>query len=169
MMLQPLSTDLVAQACSIFLALAYPGGEAAIPEKKRHLLQLPSGRLMFDHVDNDARTRECCQLIPAGTGGVKVMLLRLGCCHYPHLKLKAQLIDDAGGGAWLFGVDTHDSFSSSSFLPPPDHPEAAAWRKMQADNVDLKQRIEAAWDQAGLLTFNGLLRRDLPPNLPSLS
>jgi hypothetical protein len=169
MMKQPLSTDLVGQACRIFLELAYPGGEPAIPEKKRHLLRLPSGRLMINHLESNPLTCQCCQLLPAGTRDIRVLLIRLGCPHHPHLKLKAQLIEEEGSGEWLFGVDTHDSFSASSFLPPPDHPEAAAWRKLQAANVDLKQRIEAAWEQAGLLTFNGLLRRDLPKSYPSLS
>jgi hypothetical protein len=171
MIMQCLTTDLMGQACKIFLTLAYPGGEAAIPAAKRHLLGLPAGLMMLDHLDGDPVTRGFCQVAPAKTADIRLLLLRLGCRHYPNLKLKAQLIDDdpQGEGAWLFSVDTHDGFSSTSFLPPPDHPEAAAWLKIQADNVALKQQIEAAWEQAGLLTFNGLLRRDLPKAHPSFS
>jgi len=33
--------------------------------------------------------------------------------------------------------------------------------EMQLANVTLKEKIEASWEEAGLLTFNGLLRRDL--------
>jgi len=160
--MQPLTTDLIGQACRIFLSLAYPDGDTAIPPRKRHLLQLPPGVPMLDHLDADQVTRDCCQVIPGKAGGARALLLRLGCCHYPNLKLKANLIDDDRQSVWLFSVDTHDAFSSTSFLPPADHPDAAAWLKMQAANVALKEKIEAAWDKAGLLTFNGLLRRDLP-------
>ena len=96
-------------------------------------------------------------------------MLRLGCCHYPNLKLKTQIIKDGSESEWLFSVDTHDAFSSTSFLPPPHHPDAPRWRILQADNCALKQKIEAAWEDAGLLTFNALLRRDLPKVLPSFS
>jgi hypothetical protein len=167
--MQRLSTDLVRQACAIFLSLAYPGGEASTPEKRRRLLHLPSDRLMVEQIAGDAPLQECCQVIPAQGDAVRMVLIRLGCCHYPNLKLKVQLVGEGREADWLFGVDTHDSFSANCFLPPPDHPDAAAWRKLQADNAALKQKIEAAWDHAGLLTFNGLLRRDLPKCRPSLS
>jgi hypothetical protein len=167
--MQRLTTDLVAQACRIFFSLAYPGGDATIPAAKQRLLQLPAGLEMVQVVETEASMSGCCQVIPSGTGGVRAVLVRLGCCHYPNLKLKAQLIQDGQESDWLFSVDTHDAFSSTSFLPPPEHPEAPAWRSLQAANVALKEKIEAAWDKAGLLTFNGLLRRDLPTTKPSHS
>jgi hypothetical protein len=167
--MHPLSTDLVSQACRIFFSLAYPGGEDAVPEKKRHLLHLPPGLLMLDFVEAVCFAPDCCQVIRAKSGGDRALLLRLGCCHYPNLKLKTQIIEDGRESEWLFSVDTHDAFSSTSFLPPADHRDAARWRMMQADNCALKQKIEAAWEEAGLLTFNALLRRDLPKVLPSFS
>ena len=41
------------------------------------------------------------------------------------------------------------------------HPDAAAWIALQAANRELKGRIERAWEAAGLLTHNSLLRREL--------
>jgi hypothetical protein len=166
--MQPLSTDLIGQACRIFLAAAYPGGEKAVPVNKQFWLSLRPGLAMLDLVGEPA-VKECCQVVPAKSGGVRALLFRLGCSGYPNLKLKVQLIEDHPDDSWLFSVDTHDGFSATSFLPPAGHPEAAAWTAMQAANVALKQRIEAAWQEAGLLTFNGLLRRGLGTVLPSLS
>ncbi len=165
-----LTTDLVRQATRLFVSLAYSGGEAAVPARKRALLDLPPGKEMVAQLADDPSLRECCQLVAGKNGRSRALLIRLGCNHYPHLKLKAQLIDHEDGDLWLFSVDTHDAFSARSFLPPAGHPEAAAWASIQAANAALKERIEAAWEQAGLLTFNALLRRDLeqarPPSVP---
>ena len=60
-------------------------------------------------------------------------------------------------------VDTHDAFSKTAVYPPPDHPDAAAWAKLQTTNRQLKEAIERAFEAAGLLTFNALLRGDLTP------
>jgi len=162
-----LTTDLISQACRVFLPLAYPGGEAAIPARKRPLLDLPPGQAILAYLPTDPAVRECCQIVSAKTGGVRSLLIRLGCAHYPHLKLKAQLVHHDQGDLWLFSVDTHDAFSATSFLPPPGHPDGARWAELQTANASVKGRIEAAWEQAGLMTFNGLLRRDLDQAGPS--
>lgn len=78
---------------------------------------------------------------------------RLGCTHYPHLKLQVVNTDD---GSLVFSVDTHDAVQLQ-----PDHPDWPRWRQLQTANRELKTRIERAWDAEGLLTFNGLLRREL--------
>jgi hypothetical protein len=162
-----LTTDLVSQACRIFLSQAYPDGDSAVPPRKRLLLELQGGQDMLPYLESTAGLKEACQVVKAADGSVRGLLVRLGCCHYPHLKLKAQLIDHESGSEWLFSVDTHDGFSASHFLPPPDHPDAAAWTEMQHANAALKQRIETAWEQAGMTTFNALLRRDLQTDRPS--
>jgi len=164
--MQRLTTDLISQACRVFLGLAYPGGETQIPPAKRHVLLLPSGLPILDYVASDAAMQSFCQTEQGKISGGKILLVRLGCVHYPNLKLKVQLPAGDPQGEWVFSVDTHDAFSSTSFLPPPDHPDAERWTAMQAANVALKEKIESAWEQAGLLTFNGLLRRDLPGARP---
>src|SRR4051812_46417641 len=142
--MQCLTTDLVSQACRIFLALAYPAGESAIPAKKRILLGLPSCLDIFEFMGNEPAMLDCCQSVCSATGESRALLIRVGCKHYPHLKLKAQLVGEEEKREWLFSVDTHDAYSSTTFLPPPDHPDAGAWRTVQAANVALKEKIEAA-------------------------
>src|SRR5262249_51974346 len=116
--MQRLTTDLISQASRIFLSLAFPGGEEAIPARRRHLLTLPPAQPILDRLAADAALRDCCQVINGKNGDVRAVLVRLGCTHYPHLKLKAQLCDDGNGGVWIFAVDTHDAFSRTSFVPP---------------------------------------------------
>ncbi len=180
--MQCLTTDLIGQACRIFLLLAYPGGEgegegegeAVIPAAKLPFLALPPGLAMLDLIGADAAVGGCCQVSAAKCGGGKAkLLLRLGCCHYPHLKLKVQHFtndegEGEGEGVWLFSVDSHDSFSPTSVVPPRGHPDAEAWMAMQTANRVLKEKIEAAWEEAGLATFNGILRRQLQNPQPQL-
>jgi hypothetical protein len=162
-----LTTDLVSQACRIFFAEAYCGGESTIPPRRRLLLEMQPGQEMLPYLEATPALKESCQVVTGKNGCARALLIRLGCNHYPHLKLKTQLIDHEGGDEWLFSVDTHDGFSATNFLPPPDHPDAAAWMEMQHANAALKQRIEAAWEEAGLMTFNALLRRDLQADRPA--
>jgi hypothetical protein len=165
--MQRLTTDQVVQACRLFLPLAYCA-EASIPAKRRCFLDLPAGEDMFAYLAGNAAANEWCQVV-GKDGQVQALLIRLGCSHYPNLKLKIQRVNHDLGPEWLFSVDTHDAFSKTSFLPPPNHPEAAAWMELQKRNTALKECIEAAWERAGLATFNGLLRRDLEPGRPSLA
>jgi len=161
-----LTTDLVCQASRIFLEQAYPGGESAIPARKRLVLEIPSGQEMLAYLTATQALKDTCQVVRTKAGEFRALLLRLGCTHYPHLKLKAQPVDQSNGD-WCFSVDTHDAFSSTSFLPPPGHPDAAKWQQLQCANAALKERIEAAWEKSGLMTFNALLRRDLDQSGPS--
>jgi len=55
-----LTTDLVSQACAIFLSHAYPGGESTIPPRKRLLLELQPGQEMLPYLQN---TRESRRLV----------------------------------------------------------------------------------------------------------
>ena len=163
-----LTTDLLGQACRVFLPLAYPAGENAMPVKRRCFLHLPGGETVLAYLGRDTVANECCQVLHRN-GQEHALLVRLGCAHYPHLKLKVQRLQDELDDIWVFAVDTHDAFSKTSFLPPPDHPEGPAWTNLQLQNGALKEQIEAAWEQAGLWTFKGLLRRDLgqgPPAQP---
>jgi hypothetical protein len=162
--MQDLTTDLVGKACAIFLRYAYPGGEAAVPAKKRGYLDLPPGQALAEFLRASPDSLAICQTLSAKQGGPGYAL-RLGCAAFPHLKLKVQWLGSREPGMWVFAVDTHDAFSSDCFSPPPGHPEAEAWRRLQIGNQHLKEQIERAWAAAGLMTFNGLLRNDLekPP------
>jgi len=141
-----LTTALLAKACRIFLALAYADGE--VPESKKLY------REIRDHQPLESLLKPpVCQPVPDPEGGTRGYALRLGCSHFPHMKLQ---VIDCGAGTCVFGVDTHDAMAID-----PSHPDAGRWLQLQSANRCLKQRIERAWEEAGLLTFNALLRDEL--------
>jgi hypothetical protein len=144
-----LTTTLLSRACRTFLTLAYPNGVASIPPAKAAYFDLdpalPLEALLAPPL---------CQAVPAADGRVRGYALRLGSAHYPHLKM--QVIDCDQTGTWVFGVDTHDCLRLE-----PGHPDYVGWLRLQAANRQLKDKIEQAWAAVGLLTFPGLLRRDL--------
>jgi hypothetical protein len=143
-----LTVALLDRACRIFLQLAYPGGEHTIPPPRRDFL-----RLAPDQPLERVLVPPLCQALPAPGGGSRGYALRLGSANHPHLKLQAVRHDDT---TWLFAVDTHDAIPLE-----PDHPDAARWAQLRTANRRLKEQIERAWEAAGLLTFNGLLRQEL--------
>src|SRR5947207_3248312 len=143
-----LDTALLRQACHIFLTLAYPDGDGSIPAPRRALLHLS-----VDAPLEKWLTPPICQPV-LGEGGVQGYAWRLGCRHFPHLKLRATNQDH--GESWVFSVDTHDAVRVG-----PNHPDAPRWAQLQQANQRLKEQIERAWEAAGLLTFDALLRRDL--------
>jgi hypothetical protein len=172
-----LTTGQVREACRLFLELAYPGGMATVPPAKRFLLDLPDEAPALEYLADLEAAKNCCQVSATRPDGKPAFSIRLGCVHFPHLKLKVQscrsatdanalagrpaLPDCQKGLDHVFSVDTHDAFAPGQFFPPPGHAEAEAWREVQRKNALLKQAIEAAWESAGILTFNALLRRDL--------
>jgi hypothetical protein len=135
------------RACRTFLHCAYPDGENAIPAPRRRFLALapdePLESLFAPPVGQVLRT--------AG-GGLRGYALRLGCAHFPHLKLQVIDVD----GRCLFCVDTHDAIQLD-----PSSPDIPRWREIQLANRRLKEQIEHAWEAEGLLTFNGLLREQV--------
>jgi hypothetical protein len=143
-----LTTALLAQACQIFLDRAYPEGPHTIPPPKNRFAAIDAA-LPLESV----LTAPVCQELPRREGGRRGYALRLGSMAHPHLKL--QIVDHADAEC-IFSVDTHDGFSLD-----PSHADAARWAALQATNRQLKEGIEHAWEQAGLLTFNALLRREL--------
>jgi hypothetical protein len=143
-----LTTALLGRACQIFLERAYPGGPHTIPPPKDRFLALDTDRPL-----ESVLVPPVCQALPRGEGGLRGYALRLGSAGHPHLKLQIVNHEEAG---CIFSVDTHDGFSLDS-----SHPDAARWRELQAANRRLKEEIERAWEEAGLLTFNALLRREL--------
>jgi hypothetical protein len=130
-----LTTALLDRACRIFLQLAYPEGGRVVPPPE--VLLAPP----------------LCQPLPTGDAGRRGYSLRLGSALHPHFKL--QIVDHPDAGC-VFSVDTHDAFR----LDARD-PDAARWSAFQKSNRQLKEQIERAWEEAGLLTFNALLRREL--------
>jgi len=143
-----LTTALLERACRLFLERAYPQGTDTIPPPKNSFFALNVAQSV-----ESVLLPPVCQPIVRSDGSLRGYTLRLGSAAHPHVKLQIMDHDDAG---CVFSVDTHDGFS----LDPP-HPDAARWSEFQAANRRLKEQIERAWEEAGLLTFNALLRREL--------
>jgi hypothetical protein len=143
-----LDTAQLLRATRIFLALAYPEGEHTIPPVRRLDLLLASNQPL-----ETLLSPPICQTQSSPAGESQGYAFRLGSGHFPHMKLQVSLRDDA---TCVFSVDTHDAIRVD-----PDHPEAQRWAHLQTLNRQLKAKIEQAWDADGLLTFHGLLRREL--------
>ena len=156
-----LSTAQLRQACRIFMDLAYPEGPATIPIKKRAYYNMDSAQPLTDYLPPAPAAGGIAQDLSTRRGGASGYEFRLGCAGFIHLKLQAQRMEHQGGSVWVFSVDTHDAFSSTSIQPPLDHPDAACWLAMQESNRQLKDQIEDELEQAGFLTFKSMLRGDL--------
>jgi hypothetical protein len=144
-----LSSALLKQAFRHYFTQAYPDGDHTIPPSKAHCLAL--------HESIDLETlfaSPLCQTISDCKGVFRGFSFRLGSAVFPHLKL--QVTECGRDGALVFAVDTHDAITLEA-----GHPEAKKLARLQAANRRLKERIERAWEAAGLLTFNGLLRQEL--------
>lgn len=81
--------------------------------------------------------------------------LRLGNCHYPHMKLVIGRSPD-GQGHLLF-ADTHDAHCR----PAPGSRDHHTFCRLMEQNRAVADRIEAAWAEQGLPTFKSYLREDL--------
>ncbi|MGF1581304.1 MAG: hypothetical protein ACFCD0_18225 [Gemmataceae bacterium] len=156
-----LTTDILAEACRIFLSLAYPDGLERIPEDKLVYLDLPPNQLLSEYHANFPLPASTFRLLHDNNGDEAGVELRLGRKGFPHLKMNVRRVDNFPDGMWVFSVNTHDKFSDEHYLPPPDHPEADAWREMQETNARYKAAIETAWEAAGFLTFKAVLRLGL--------
>jgi hypothetical protein len=147
--MKELTTSLLGRACRTFLTLAYPDGPESIPVPKNGFLNL--------HCDGpveEALVPTLCQTLRTECGGFRGYALRLGSAVYPHLKL--QVVHHEASDTWLFAVDTHDNLQLDA-----DDPDADRLARIQVANRELKEAIERAWEREGLVTFNGLLRREL--------
>ena len=112
-----LTTDMLGDACRIFLGLAYPGGADTVPEPRRRYAQLPPGEDLADYHARAPLPPSGFQVLTDPDGDVRAYAVRLGCAHFPHLKLKAQRLSHHGAPVWVFAVDTHDAFAPDSTRP----------------------------------------------------
>lgn len=141
------------------MSLAYPDGAASIPASKRCYHELPADSTIADYLPPAAKSTSICQDLAKRAGGLVGYEFRLGSEHYPHLKLRVQLVDCHEHKLWVYSVDTHDGFHhATQFL---NDEEAAAWRALVDRNRALKHQIEDALGKAGFITPVRLLRIDL--------
>lgn len=144
--LRELKIDVLRQALAIYLAHAYPEREP--PEAVRRRLQWPEGAGASALLSAPPFER----VSRPDSGEPPIYALRLGNAHYPHMKLQIQPWPNAAG--FLVSVNTHDQVLALE----PGAADAEAFRALQSYNQEVKEAIEAAWDDAGLPTFLRYLR-----------
>ena len=133
MRLDELPLSKVRRAVDLYLEEAYAGEEPPIlPEFLRGDLDGPTSASLDDFLDE---SDESC-------GGARRYALRLGNQRYPFMKLR--LVEYLFQGEFFFTVDTHDQM----FADQSD-PELA---RLKAYNREVRCKIEASWEGAGLPT-----------------
>jgi len=160
-LMQQLTTQLLSRVCRIFLELAYPEGPATIPVKKRLYFEIPGDQSIEAFLPPSACAVGVCQTRKGDTGELCGYDFRLGSIDFQHLKLRLQLVNVNNVATLVAMVDTHDAFSKDASCPPAEHPDAKVWLEMQKANRALKEKIEAAFEQNNVATFNSILRDEL--------
>jgi len=134
----------VRKAIDVYLQTAYEGDLPLRVRSQLKVLDAWHGKFfncsVFVHEPADPPTR---------------YYVRFGNKFYPHMKLAIEL--PPNGGHFLYRVDTHDRHC----CPPANNPEFNEFKQLMENNQKLAERIESAWDTAGLPTFKGFLRDDL--------
>lgn len=139
--LNGLDLDLLRRAAAIYLGVAYPSGD--VPEVVRRRLDWPDSADAATLLAGPPFER----FDPPGSGSPPIRALRLGNASYPHMKLQVQ--PWSGPTGVLLSVNTHDQVLGLD----PGAPDVEAFRALQAENQRIKERIERAWDDAGMPTF----------------
>lgn len=129
------------QAVEIYLREVYGG---VLPES---VPRLKPGATLHEHL-SQLRNETC-----AYPGAAKRWTLRLGCSHYPFMKLVLQ--EHVLPDRFYFSVDTHDQF-----VVPDNLPDFEQWQTVLQRNRLARQAIEERWQAAGLPTA-ARLRKEL--------
>jgi len=139
----------IGQAIELYMRHAYG------PDRPQRALKLlppegdfdPAAYLAGEKVERPAN--------PPEPGHGEWFAIRLGNSMYPHMKLKVVYLP--AKEAWLFNVDSHDTFVEA----PRGSPDSAELVRLKEFNASVAEAVEADWDRAGLLTQKGLLRRTI--------
>jgi hypothetical protein len=144
--LHGLRLDLLRQAAGLYLGIAYPTG--VIPDVVRRRLEWREAS-----PPDESLARPPFERAGKAPGQqTPIYALRLGNHRYPHMKLQIQPWPNEAG--FMLSVNTHDQVAGVNL----SELDAQAFRDLQAENQRLKERIEQAWDEAGLPTFLRYLR-----------
>ncbi len=157
--MQALVAQDFAQACRIFMELAYPGGCETVPERLRPYCDIAVESPLEDFNPGAPLSTSVALDLSTLAPGTPGYAFRLGSANYPHLKLRIQIMDFHQRDVWVYSVDTHDRFHRA--IEHPDAEEAEAWKQLIEQNRNLKHQIEEALALAGFLTPKSLLTLDL--------
>ena len=158
-MVETFSIQELANACRLFMELAYADGPDSIPSDKRAYYDIAANSSLADFLPPSPRAVAVCQDLSKVKGAAAGYEFRLGSLKHPHLKLRIQLKEVQARKVWVYSVDTHDHF-----LQATQHlsaAEAEAWKSLVEANRVLKHQIEEALAHAGFLTPINLLRLGL--------
>jgi len=162
-----LSTQDLAQACRIFLSIAYPDGLHSIPAAKQPYYEIPADALVVDYLPPSKNAIGLCQDLSKTKAGIPGYEFRLGSMSFPHLKLRIQNMEFHHTEIWVYSVDTHDHFHHASQHLTAE--EAEVWQRITEQNRTLKHQIEGALAAGGYLTPKNLLKLDLTsPTSPQI-
>lgn len=125
------------RALEIYFAESYRGQEKRPPEFEGEA-DAPITQLIEKFTDETGKQNG----LPKGCGAARCYSLRLGNSKYPFMKLK--LAEHLYKDEYFFSVDTHDQM----FADQSD-PELA---RLKTWNREVKCKIEAGWEGAGLPT-----------------
>lgn len=140
MRLDRLTPAHVRRAVRIYLDIAWPAGGPAPRFRAGSLEGCATLEEVFARFDRPDPGEE-----PRSPRHV----LRLGNAHYPFMKLVVW--EYLVHREYFFSVDTHDDLAIT-----PDMPDFEGWVELRRTNRELKERIETAWNAAGLPTHEDL-------------
>ena len=132
-----MTVGLLRRAIAIYVAIAWegkPAPAAELPGNDEDPLEPALATLV-------AEGRVTDETLRAGEVASRISTLRLGNPRYPFMKLVLQ--EHLVEGLFFFSVDTHDQMFTGD-----DGPEQAELQELKCFNLDLKDRIEHAWDEA---------------------
>lgn len=135
------------RAMELFVGLAYPGGAPApVVAKMEGVRGVGAAAIADDGLKGILEKNDV-----HATGWA----IRLGQPLYPHMKLAIDPL--TSGEGHVFRVDAHDRHLHA----PPGSPDEAWLSQVRKSNQDLVEKIEGAWEAAGIPTFRGVLRAQL--------
>jgi len=157
-----MSVGLLRRAIAVYAEIAWAGRTmtpVVVPNGEDDPLEPALAAMVQAGTVNDETLR-------GGDVSTRIYTLRLGHPLYPFMKLVLQ--EHLVEGLFFFGVDTHDQMFSGE---EAEGQELAELQELKRVNLELKERIERAWDAAGLPTaahLKGLVEtwptRREPPN-----
>ena len=141
MRLEHLTPAHVRRAIDIYMGHAWPPQARETPRFDVRCLEgLGDLEALFERFERAARDE---------ADSLKRYTLRLGNRRYPFMKFVVQ--EFLVNGEYFFSVDTHDRLDIR-----PGSPDFDQWEALKDWNRELKARIEADWDTAGLPTNTDL-------------
>lgn len=148
MLIGQLDAELISRAVEIFARESY--GDRGLPPERRHLSEIRGCRTLSQLLSVKGVERLPSRL-PNRLDGYAIRVGRPG---YPPMKLTILPYGDTAD--YVFGVDTHDQLEL-----PRTAPDYEEFQRVREFNLQLANRIDRAFEQAGLPTQASMLKEFL--------